>query len=226
MPFIKSLVGKKILMAVTGVMLFCFVLIHLAGNTTIFMGLINAYGEHLHALPAIVWAFRVMLFMIFVIHVYFGIVLTLENNAARPQAYAVKKNLRTTFASRNMIWTGALIGGFLVYHLLQFTLHVMNPELAAGVAGNFDKLGRPDVFKMMVLSFTQTPISAIYIIAMIVLALHLTHGVQSFFQTLGLNSEKSLPVFEKLSTAAAIVIFIGFASIPIVILIGILNYTS
>jgi succinate dehydrogenase / fumarate reductase, cytochrome b subunit len=226
MPFIKSLVGKKILMAVTGVMLFCFVLIHLAGNSTIFMGLINAYGEHLHALPALVWAFRVMLFMVFVIHVYFGIVLTLENNAARPQAYAVKKSLRATFASRNMIWTGALIGGFLVYHLLQFTLHVMNPELGAGVAGNFDKLGRPDVFKMMVFSFTQTPISAIYIIAMIVLALHLTHGVQSFFQTLGLNSEKSLPVLEKLSTVAAVVIFIGFASIPIVILIGILNYTS
>jgi len=226
MPFIKSSVGKKILMAVTGMMLFCFVLIHLAGNSTIFLGLINAYGEHLHALPALVWAFRVMLFLVFVIHVYFGIVLTLENNAARPQAYSVKKSLRATFASRNMIWTGALIGGFLIYHLLQFTLHIMNPELGAGVAGNIDKLGRPDVFKMVVLSFSQAPISAVYVIAMIVLALHLTHGVQSLFQSLGLNSEKSLPVFEKLSTVASVIIFIGYASIPIIILIGILNYSS
>jgi succinate dehydrogenase / fumarate reductase cytochrome b subunit len=224
MPFIKSTVGKKILMAVTGVMLFSFVLIHLAGNSTIFMGLINAYGEHLHALPALVWAFRAVMFTIFVIHVYFGIVLTLENNAARPQAYEVKKSLRATFASRNMIWTGALIALFLVYHILHFTLHVANPELGAGVAGNIDKLGRPDVFKMIVLSFKQIPISVVYIAAMIVLALHLTHGVQSIFQTLGINSDESLPIFEKLSTIASVVIFIGYASIPIVIMIGILNY--
>jgi len=226
MSFTKSLVGKKILMAVTGVLLFCFVLVHLAGNSTIFMGLINAYGEHLHALPAVVWAFRVVLLILFGVHVYFGIVLTLENNAAKPQSYAVKENLRSTFASRNMIWTGALIGGFLLYHILHFTLHVFNPDIGAGVAGNFDKLGRPDVYKMIVLSFSQWPITAVYIIAMVVLALHLTHGVQSFVQTLGINSEKSLPFFEKLSMRASIVIFLGFASIPIVILIGILNYSS
>jgi len=100
----------------------------------------------------------------------------------------------------------------------------MNPELGAGVAGNIDKLGRPDVFKMIVLSFQQIPISSIYIASMIVLALHLTHGVQSFFQTLGLNSDKTLPVFEKASVVVSVVVFIGYASIPIVILIGILNF--
>jgi succinate dehydrogenase / fumarate reductase cytochrome b subunit len=226
MPFIKSMVGKKIVMAVTGVMLFLFVLIHLAGNSTIFMGLINAYGERLHALPALVWVFRAALLMFLVVHVYFGIVITLENNAARPQAYTVKKSLRATFASKNMIWTGVLIALFLVYHILHFTLNVTNPELGAGVAGNVDKLGRPDVFKMVVLSFKQIPISSLYIASLIVLALHLTHGVQSFFQTLGLNCEKSLPVFEKASMLASMVIFIGYASIPIVILIGILNYNG
>ena len=224
MRFIRSQVGRKILMAVTGVMMFLFVLVHLAGNSTIFLGWINAYGEHLHALPALVWAFRLVMLTVFIIHVFFGIVLTLENNAARPQAYAVKKNLKATFASRNMIWTGLLIVLFLAYHLLQFTLHVMNPELGAGVVGNFDKLGRPDVFKMIVLSLNQVPVAAVYIIAMIILALHLAHGVQSFFQSLGLNSEKSILVFEKASTIASVVIFIGYASIPTVILIGILNY--
>jgi succinate dehydrogenase / fumarate reductase, cytochrome b subunit len=224
MPFIKSTVGRKILMAVTGIMLFCFVLIHLGGNSTIFLGLINAYGEHLHALPAFVWAFRAVMFTVFVIHVYFGIVLTLENNAARPQAYKVKKSLRATFAGKNMIWTGVLIAIFLVYHILHFTLNITNPELGAGAAGNVDNLGRPDVFKMIVFSFKQVPISAIYIASMIVLALHLSHGVQSIFQTLGLNSDKSLPFLEKASTLLSVVIFICYISIPIVILIGILNY--
>jgi succinate dehydrogenase / fumarate reductase cytochrome b subunit len=211
-------------MAVTGVMLFSFVLIHLAGNTTIFMSLINAYGEHLHALPALVWAFRAVMCSVFAIHVYFAIVLTLENYAAKPQSYAVKNNIRSTFASRNMIWTGVLIAGFLVYHILHFTLHVINPELGAGVAGNVDKLGRPDVFKMIILSFKQVPISAIYIAFIIAVALHLAHGVQSVFQSLGLNNDKSLPVFEKFSTVVSVIIFMCYSSIPVVILIGILNY--
>lgn len=226
MPFIKSAVGRKMVMAVTGVMLFCFVLIHLAGNTTIFAGLINAYGERLHALPSVVWAFRAVIFAVFAIHVYFGIVLTLENNAARPQAYEVKKSLRATFAGRNMIWTGGLIALFLVYHLLHFTLNVTNPELGAGIAGNVDKLGRPDVFKMVVLSFKQIPISTIYIGSMIVLGLHLIHGVQSFLQTLGIAGDRSLPVFEKLSTVVSVVIAVVYASIPVVVLIGILNYNG
>lgn len=221
---IKSTVAKKILMAVTGLILFLFVLIHLGGNTTIFVGLINAYGEHLHALPALVWVFRAVLLAVFVLHVYFGIVLTLENNAARPQAYQLKKSLKATFAGRNMIWTGVLIAIFIAYHLLHFTFNVTNPSLGAGLPTNVDKFGRPDVFKMIVLSFQQVPISAIYIASMVVLGLHLTHGVQSFVQTLGVNNEKSLPVFQSMSTAAAVVIFMGYASIPVVILIGVLTY--
>jgi succinate dehydrogenase / fumarate reductase cytochrome b subunit len=223
MKFIKSSVGRKILMAVTGIMMLCFIVIHVLGNSTIYFGWLNAYAEHLHALPPLVWAFRVVMLAVFVVHVFFGIQLSWENSAARPQAYAVKKDRRATFAGKNMIWTGVVVAGFLAYHLLQFTLHVINPELSAGVNGNIDALGRPDVYKMVVLSFQQAGIAAVYVIAMIALALHLSHGAQSFFQSLGLNNDKSIEVFEKVGVVTAVILFIGYASIPIVIFVGILK---
>ena len=119
---------------------------------------------------------------------HFGITLTLENNAARPAPYAVKKNLRATFSGRTMIWTGLLIFVFLVYHLLHFTMRLTNPD----ISNNIDALGRLDVFKMVVFSFKNFAIAGIYIVAMIILALHLSHGVQSFVQTFGLNSDKTI----------------------------------
>lgn len=223
MKFITSTVGKKLLMAVTGVMMLCFIFIHVLGNSTIYFGWLNAYAEHLHALPPLVWAFRLVMLLVFVVHVFFGIQLSLENSAARPESYAFKKDRRATFAGKNMIWTGVLIAGFLIYHILHFTLHVTNPAISAGVGNNIDTLGRPDVFKMVMLSFQQTGIAAVYILAMIALALHLSHGAQSFLQTLGLNTDKTIEVFEKLSVAVAVILFIGYASIPIVILVGILK---
>ncbi len=223
MHFIKSSVGKKIIMAITGIVMLSFIVIHVLGNSTIYLGWLNAYAEHLHALPPLVWAFRTVMLAVFVVHVFFGIQLALENSAARPQAYAVKKDRRATFAGKNMIWTGVVIAGFLVYHILHFTLHVTNPAISAGVGGNMDTLGRPDVLKMVVLSFQQAGIAAVYIIAMIALALHLSHGAQSFLQTLGLNTDKTIEVFEKLGVVAAVILFIGYASIPIVIFVGILK---
>jgi succinate dehydrogenase / fumarate reductase cytochrome b subunit len=223
MKFIASTVGRKLLMAITGVMLLCFIIIHVLGNSTIYFGWLNAYAEHLHALPPLVWAFRIVMLLLFAVHVYFGILLSLENSAARPQAYAVKKDRRATFAGKNMIWTGVVVAAFLVYHLLHFTLHVTNPAISAGVGGNVDALGRPDVLKMVVLSFQQAGIAAVYIIAMIALALHLSHGALSFFQTLGMNSDKTIEVFEKIGVTVAVILFIGYASIPIAVYVGILK---
>ncbi len=219
MRFLSSSVGRKILMAVTGIMMFFFIIIHVVGNSTIYFGWLNAYAEHLHALPPLVWAFRLVMLTLFAVHVFYGIQLTLENNSAKPVAYAVKNNLRATFASKNMIWTGIIIAVFLVYHLLHFTLHVTNPDISNGV----DSLGRPDVFHMVVYSFQKAGIVAIYVVAMIALALHLSHGIQSFFQTLGLNTQNLLPSFVKAAAIIAAVLFIGYVSIPIVILIGILK---
>ncbi len=220
MQFLSSTVGRKIVMAITGLMLLAFLVIHLFGNSLIYVGWINAYGERLHSLPPVVWAFRLVMLCVFAIHIYFGITLTLENNAARPAPYAVKKNLRATYSGRTMIWTGLLIVVFLVYHLLHFTMRVTNPD----ISNSIDALGRLDVFKMVVFSFKNFAIAGIYIAAMIILALHLSHGVQSFVQTLGLNSDKTIPAVEKAGTAVALILFLGYASIPVVIILGFLNY--
>ncbi|MFA5074201.1 MAG: succinate dehydrogenase cytochrome b subunit [Nitrospirota bacterium] len=216
----KSVVGKKIIMAVTGILMFIFVLIHLAGNMTIFSGWINAYGEHLHAFPLMVWAARAALIPIFLLHVFMGIHLTLQNNNARPQAYVMKQNLRATFSGRTMIWTGLVLLGFILYHLLHFSFQIIYPEFAANLPANKDALGRPDVFKMIVSGFQQIPLAGLYVVGLIVLGLHLRHGVQSVFQSIGLNSEKSLPVFDRISIVGSVVILIGYASIPVAIFLG------
>jgi len=207
-------------MAITGLMLLGFLVIHLCGNSLIYIGWINAYGERLHSMPPLVWGFRLFMIGVFILHVFFGIQLTLENNSARPQAYAVKKNLRASFSGRTMIWTGLLVVAFLIYHLLHFTARMTNPEISTGI----DAMGRLDVFKMVVLSFNNLAISGTYIAAMIVLTLHLTHGIQSVVQTFGLNNDKTIPVVEKVGTGAAFILFLGYAAIPIVIILGLLNY--
>ncbi len=221
MQLLKSTVGRKIVMAVTGLLILLFVIIHLIGNSTIYVGWLNAYAEHLHALPPVVWAFRLVMLALFALHVFFGIQLTLENNAAKPQGYAIKKSLKATFSSRNMIWTGALIGVFLLYHLLHFTAQVTNPAISSHL--NADTLGRPDVFKMVVLSFQHSAISGIYICAMVALLLHLTHGLQSFVQTLGLNNDKTLPVVATGGRLVAVILFLGYVAIPVAIFAGILR---
>lgn len=217
----KSSVGRKIFMAVTGQVMVLFIIAHALGNSTIYFNWLNAYAEHLHDLPPLVWLYRIIMLTLFSVHVIIGIQLYLENRAAKPEAYAVQKRLSTTFAGKTMIWTGLLIASFLVYHLLHFTIQVINPELSAGA--NSDALGRPDVYRMVVMNFRNFFISSLYIVAMIALVLHLTHGIQSSFQTLGLNNDSTQPVITKAGSVAAYILFIGYISIPIVILIGLLK---
>jgi succinate dehydrogenase / fumarate reductase cytochrome b subunit len=217
------MVGRKVVMAVSGGMMVLFVVAHLLGNTSIFAGPngINAYALKLHELVVLLWSYRVVMVMAVFLHVYYGIQLTLENKKAKPQAYAVRKARSATLAGKTMIWTGLVIGAFLFYHLLQFTFQVTNPEMSAG--RNLDPLGRPDVYHMVVLCFRNAGILLIYVSALIALALHLTHGIQSCFQTLGLNNDRTFPVITKSGTLAAVIIFLGFVAIPIVIFVGILN---
>ncbi len=223
MQFLKSSVGRKIVMAVSGLMMVLFVIAHLLGNTSVFGGPdgINAYAMKLHELAPFVWAYRLVMVGLLSLHVFFGVQLTLENSGARPRAYAVRKSLSATFAGKSMIWTGIIIGVFLIYHLLQFTFQVTDPEIAAG--SHLDPLGRPDVFHMVVFSFRKTVISSIYIVALLALAFHLAHGIQSFFQTLGLNSETTFRGIIKSGKLAAFIILLGYISIPIIIFIGILK---
>jgi succinate dehydrogenase / fumarate reductase cytochrome b subunit len=219
--FINSSVGRKMLVAVTGQLMILFVVVHVLGNSTVFFGGLNAYAAKLHSLPLLVWITRIIMSTAITVHVFFSIQLTLENWESNPGSYAVSKYQRSTFASRNMIWTGAVIGTFLVFHLLHFTFQVINPSFAA--SANMDALGRPDVTFMVISSFQHFVSSIIYIAAMIALALHLFHGIQSSFQTLGINNERSMPFITKSGSVASVILFLGYIAIPVIISLGLLK---
>ncbi len=219
--FPTSTVGRKILMAITGQMMVLFVITHALGNSSLYFSNLNAYAAAVHAMPLLLWLFRVFMAAVLIIHVYLGIVLTLENRKAKPETYAVSSNISATFAGRNMIWTGTLIGGFLVYHLLHFTFQTIDPAVSA--INNADSLGRPDVLMMVVRSFQDGGIAALYVTSVAGLLLHLTHGIQSSFQTWGLNNEKSFPIITRGGQIAATILFIGYAAIPVVIVMGIVK---
>ena len=221
MFFPTSTVGRKIVIAITGQILVLFIIFHIAGNSTIFFHTLNAYVAGLYGLPVFVWGGRAVLVASFALHMWYGTILKLENYSAKPRAYALTHYLNATFAGRNMIWTGTFIITFLVYHLLHFTFQVTNPSIAADT--HPDTLGRPDAFAMVVRSFQHGDISFIYIVSLVALLLHLMHGIQSSFQTWGMNNERTLPVVEKTGTIAAIILFLGYAAIPITIVAGLLK---
>ncbi len=215
MQLLTNSVGRKVLMAVSGLFLLLFVIVHLLGNSSIFFGpgALNAYAEKLHSLGPLVWIFRAFMLAMLGIHVTFAVLLTLENWAANPAKYAVKKSLRKNFASETMIWTGVLLLAFLVYHLAQFTLRVtpdISPEAAATRPG--------DVFRMVVASFRIFPVTGVYVVGMVVLFLHLSHGIQSFFQTMGAANDRTLPRYETLGKVLSFLFLIGYSSIPVLIL--------
>ncbi len=221
MQFLKSSIGRKLVMAATGLAMLFFIVVHVIGNSTVYFGWLNAYAEHLHALPPLVWLFRLTLLAMFLLHSFFGIQLTLENRASKPGSYAVRKSVRATFAGRTMIWTGLLIAAFLAYHLLHFTFQVTNPEISSG--RNVDVVGRPDVSRMVLMSFRNVFISCIYVISMIALALHLSHGIQSFFQTTGLDNERVMPAIIKAGMITAVILLLGYISIPAAVMLRILK---
>jgi len=216
-----STVGRKLVMAATGQLMVLFIILHVLGNATIYFGLLNAYAAHLHALPPLIWSFRIGLILLFTFHIYYGIVLTLENIRAKPQSYVMRNDLSATVAGRNMVWTGAVIGSFLIYHLLHFTVQVTNPALAA--VRHVDSLGRPDVFSMVVKSFQNFGIASVYLLSMTALWLHLSHGIQSSFQTWGLNNDQSLPIIKRAGAVAAVILFLAYIAVPVVIATGILK---
>jgi succinate dehydrogenase / fumarate reductase, cytochrome b subunit len=217
----QSTVGKKIMMAFTGQMMVVFVIIHLLGNTTVYFNNLNAYAAALRAMPLLLWLVRLLMAAALVIHVYLGVVLALENRKAKSGSYAVAGHISSTFAGRNMIWTGAIIVAFLIYHLLHFTIQIISPEFAA--IRHPDALGRPDVFMMVVRGFQQGGTALLYVFFMATLLFHLTHGIQSSFQTWGLNNERSFPVITRGGQIAATILFLGYAAIPVVIVMGMLK---
>ena len=219
MSLLTSSVGRKVLMAVSGFCLLGFIVAHLIGNSTIFLGSgwLNAYAEHLQELGPFVWVFRSFMLLMLSVHILFAVILTLENWGANPGKYAVSKKLKVSFASKTMIWTGLLLLTFIVGHLLQFTVRI-TPDIVLAA----DEVGRFDVFTMVVSSLRITMIAALYIIAMIVLFLHTSHGIQSFLQSLGLSNDKLQPRYTLAGKLISTLFLVGFGAIPVLILTGIL----
>lgn len=220
MQLFSDSIGRKVVMAVTGLLMVLFVVGHLLGNLTIFAGEngINAYAARLHELAPVVWGTRVVMGIAVVLHLVISIQITLENRAANPTQYAVSRSLKSTFASKTMIWTGLVLGAFITYHLLHFTFRV-TPGLALGT----DSLDRFDVFGMVVDAFRNVPIAVVYVVAMVALFLHLSHGIQSTFQSMGLNNAATLPRFGTGGRWLSALFLVGYGAIPVLILVGLLS---
>ncbi len=217
--FYRSSIGKKIIVAVTGIILILFVIGHLLGNLQIFIGpdWINGYSEHLRELGPLLWLVRIFLLATVIIHIYVTIQLAIENRRARPDAYVDKQYVKATFASRHMVMSGLIVLAFIIYHLAHFTVRVTDPRFGLLKA---DPLGHYDVYSMMVYGFQNYYVSAFYVLGLFLLALHLSHGSSSFFQSLGLNDKKMTPRLALIGRIFAWLIFIGYTSIPIAILLG------
>lgn len=214
----NSSIGIKVIVAITGGLLLLFVIGHLIGNLQVFLGpdALNEYGEKLRAIPALLWAVRIGLLAVFLVHVIFTIRLALLNRQARPVAYAKKTAIKATLSSRTMVVTGLMTLAFILYHLMHFTFRVTNPQYQNLV----DTHGRFDVYSMVIMGFQNVFISIAYIVAMLLLGYHLSHGIASIFQTIGWNNPRTQPFFERLAFVIAAFIVIGNISIPISILLG------
>jgi succinate dehydrogenase / fumarate reductase, cytochrome b subunit len=219
----KSSLGKKYVMAVTGCVLFLFVLGHLAGNLQIFLGpeAINRYGHFLQSNPELIWPARFVLLLMLALHVWSAAKLSLENKAARPVDYAVFQPVGSTYASRTMLMSGTIVFVFIIYHLLHYTVTVRAINLTGMNFADFtDPEHRHDIYKMMVVGFGNGWVSAFYILGIGLLSLHLSHGASSMFQSLGWKNETYRPCLDCAARALAVLIFLGYISIPVAILLG------
>ncbi len=216
-----SSISRKLLMAATGLCLIGFIFGHLLGNLQIFMGQdqLNTYAKALKDLGYVTLMIRLIILTIAVLHIYTGIMLYLHNKVSRPVNYKFKNIIQATLTSRTMIWTGLGILLYVVYHLLHFTFITTNPEYA----NLHDSLGRHDVYSMIVLGFQNYLISTVYIIAMLLLAFHLSHAVSSFFQTMGWNKKELEKKFKYIAYVVSVTIFIGYTSIPVAVLAGLIK---
>ena len=215
-------------MAVSGLLLVGFLLGHLAGNLLVFKGreAMNDYAEFLKNSTELLWTARIGLLLVFLLHVGIGIRLQLQSRSARPVAYIKKDHLRSSMASRSMLLTGSLVLVYLLFHLAHFTFGVVSPaeaSLTEEVTRDGVTLLRPDVYGMMVAGFEHDLNVILYLLGMILLGLHLSHGIASLFQSLGFRHSRFTTIIEVCAKILAWLLAAGFILIPISLRAGLLS---
>jgi succinate dehydrogenase cytochrome b subunit len=212
--FFRSSIGKKVVMAVSGVALFGFVVAHMIGNLQVYLGpaALNGYAESLRKVPALLWAARIGLLVAVALHVWAAYSLTRMNQAARPVGYRARENRESSYASRTMRWSGVILLLFVVYHLMHFTWGNVHPSFVPG-----------DVFHNVVTGFQSIAVSAFYVAAMVALGLHLYHGVWSMMQTVGLSHPRYDHLRHAFATLVAVVVVAGNVSFPLAVLAGLIH---
>ncbi len=212
--FIQSTVGKKVVMALSGLILVGFVIIHMLGNLNMFQGsdAMNDYAHLLKSKPPILWGARVVLLSAVLGHIWSALALTQKSLAARPIGYAKQRPQAATFASRTIRIGGVVLLVFIVFHLLHFTVGAIEPSPVPFSA--------TDVYGNVVGSFSVPWVAVFYIVAMMALGLHLFHGVWASFRTLGLVKPSAHPMKRNLAVLVAVVVWLGFTAIPLAVLAG------
>jgi succinate dehydrogenase / fumarate reductase cytochrome b subunit len=211
--FWQSTNGKKVVMAVTGCLMFLFVIGHMLGNLQIFEGpaRINAYGHLLHNLGELLWIFRGTMLLAIVLHITATVQLALRSQQARPIGYSRKEAINSSYASRTMYWSGPIVLAFIIFHLLQFTAGYIHPG---------SQFIEGDVYHNVVAGFQVWWVSVWYIFAVSLLGLHLSHGIWSMFQSVGLAHKRHTQLLKTAAGAIATLIVLGYISIPISIMLG------
>ncbi len=233
-------IGRKVIMALTGIVLVLFVLGHMAGNLLIFVGpdAINAYAYQLHSMPAaLLWAIRLFLLVCAGLHIWMAVLLTIASRRARPQSYQQEATVQASYASRTMRMSGIILLAFIVFHIAHYTARIVpgmeydqslvEVPLVQGGEVVLKSSGVPvmtfDVHTMMVQGFQVWWVSLFYLIAVGLLCMHLSHGFSSMFQTLGLRNRIWEVRLNRAGLAYGWLIFLGFASIPLAVMAGMIQ---
>jgi succinate dehydrogenase cytochrome b subunit len=211
LAFWDAPIGKKTFMAVTGMILFGFVLVHMAGNLQVFLGRekFDAYGRLLRVEPALLWFARGVLLVSVILHIVASIQLTALNQKSRPIGYKKRTPIDSSYASRTMMWSGPILAAFIVYHILHFTLGTVHPDFHEG-----------NVYDNVIAGFRVIPVSIAYIVSMILLGMHLNHGLWSMFQSIGVSNPRYSAALRRFANIFSILIVVGFISIPIAAMAG------
>lgn len=221
--FWNSSIGKKIIVALTGLVLVGFLIGHLSGNMLLYVGreAMNDYAEFLHDMlhGTGVWIARIVLLVCFVLHIVATVCLTRQNRASRQNRYEFDDTVQASRSSRIMIWSGLTILAFVVFHILHYTVRV-SYDAKDFIDVTADGAERFDVYGMMIKGFSFWPSTLFYIIAISLLCSHLGHGVASIFQTLGMRTRRNSSLIECGSKIFAVVIWAGFVSLPLSVQLG------